>query len=361
MEALVYLSGAFVVLTILGICFYLVKESRYAFERTFTLGYRFAAQSTVGEVDPVDFDPSASVLAVHTEGDEGLDAKEEVAPAPTLESLKGFQYLATAAVLGGDPAKANADTLYINDFRSPKRAEQGQKFALFAFATPEYTGKTMKLAWGPNEDADPYATPFRVRLRLAKAPEGVQVSPVDIDLSDRKSGSIELPTYIANTDDDRTKGYLFEVVLEPTTSNAMATLGGFFGKEWGPTLSQPRFGFLPLLASTLCITLIALLIASPISIAVAVFLSEIASKRLREILKPIIELLASIPTVVLAYFGLMLVAPAVQATVASALGGDSGRNMLTTAIVMGLLLVPTIATIAEDALAAAPGHLGDGR
>lgn len=360
MEALVYASGAIVLLMIVAIFVYLSKESRYAFDRKFTYGFRFAVQPTDAQPEDIQFDPTASVIAVHVEGDDALDSKEELAPLPTLESMKGFQFWATGATLAGAAPEPGAANVFVNEFRSPKRAEDKGSFRLYAFATEEYKAPTMRLAWDVNEDAEPGKTPFRLTLKLVQAPEGVAVDPIEIDLKAKPKGSVEVPSYIARNEDERTKGYVFAIEQTPTTSSFMATVGAFLDSDWGPTLAQPRFGFLPLLFSTLLITLIALAVATPISIASAIYLSELAPTRIREWLKPIIELLASIPTVVLAYFGLMLVAPAVAATVAASLGMQSGRNLLTTALVMGILLIPTITTLAEDALRNVPSHLRDG-
>jgi phosphate transport system permease protein len=116
----------------------------------------------------------------------------------------------------------------------------------------------------------------------------------------------------------------------------------------------------PLIVGTLIITILAVLLATPFSIGAAVYLSEVAPSRIREWLKPLVELLASVPTVVLGYFGLMLVAPFLANTLAAAVGLDSGRAMFTAAIMMAVLLFPTITSFAEDALQAVPQSMRDG-
>jgi phosphate transport system permease protein len=167
--------------------------------------------------------------------------------------------------------------------------------------------------------------------------------------------------FVAQSDADRTKGYVFELVATPTTnSNVLATLGQINRSEWAPTNRYGSFGFWPLLLSTLLITLIALAIATPPSIMTAILLSEQAPSRLREWLKPVIELLASVPTVVLGYFGLMLVAPALVEVLGEALRLESGRCLFTAALVMSVLISPTLISISEDALRSVPRSVRDG-
>lgn len=360
MESVVYVCGGVVLLTIVAIVYFLARESGSAFDRTFTYGFHFAAQPVKGQAEDIKFDPNASVLTLNSEADDALDSKEEVSPLPTLESIKGYQSLVTGVVLGGNEAKSNPENWYLSDWRAPKKPSQGHRWILLAFATPEYSEPTMKLAWDVTEEADLNEMPFAIRLRMLQAPKGIDVEPIDIDLNAMPKGHIELPTAKISSDAERGSAYMFEVVGTPRSNQIMATLRGFFSNEWSPTLAHPRYGLFPLLASTMLITLIALVIAIPISIASAIYLSELAPARIREILKPIIEMLASTPTVVLGYFGLMLIAPAVQRSIAAALGMDSGRNLLTAGLVMGILLVPTIMTIAEDALRNVPRQIRDG-
>lgn len=361
LEGLVYASGGMLLVAIAAIFYYLAHESKYAFDQKFTYGYRFALQPTVGEYEKeIAMDPYASVLTSHLEGGEGLDEKEEGIAMPTLDELAGMAKFGTGTGLVSDLSKVNPEELYRDDWREPLKAESPEKFLLFGFATPEYTEDKMILAWAPDEGSDPDLTPHKLTLRLEKAPDGIQAPSITIDLKKQPRGRIELPTYVAKTDADRTNGYVFAVTAEPQAPGFLATMRNFMRTEWGPTLSHPRYGFIPLLIGTLTITLMALLIAVPISIAAAVYVSELAPARLREWLKPIIELLASIPTVVLGYFGLMLVAPALQKYVAPAFGLESSRAVLPTAIIMAVLLIPTIMTIAEDALRIVPNGLREG-
>ena len=128
----------------------------------------------------------------------------------------------------------------------------------------------------------------------------------------------------------------------------------FFTKTvWQPQISE--FGILPLINATLLTSFIAMLVALPLGIGMAIYLSEYASSRLRGILKPIIELLAGIPTVVYGYFALTFVTPALR----ELFGRDtvSIYNNLSAGLVVGILITPVIATLSEDALSAVPSSL----
>jgi phosphate transport system permease protein len=131
-----------------------------------------------------------------------------------------------------------------------------------------------------------------------------------------------------------------------------------FGTEWQPLAGgeQQSFGVLPLLWSTLYLTLIGLAVAVPLGLASAVYLAEYASPRVRRTLKPILEILAGIPTIVFGYFALTFFTPLLQ---------DVGINLqifngLSAGIVLGFLVLPTIASVGEDALSAVPGSLREG-
>ncbi|MCR4428176.1 MAG: phosphate ABC transporter permease subunit PstC [Caldiserica bacterium] len=123
-----------------------------------------------------------------------------------------------------------------------------------------------------------------------------------------------------------------------------------FGTTWLPVSSSPQFGILPFIVGTLMVTLVALLISVPIGVGAAAFLSEIAPSSLREFLKPIIEILAGIPSIVLGFIGFILVAPLIQ----SIFHLSTGLNGLTAGIMLSLICLPTIISISEDALSAVP-------
>lgn len=125
----------------------------------------------------------------------------------------------------------------------------------------------------------------------------------------------------------------------------------FFGKEWFPT-AQPaaQFGVYPLLMGTLWVSLLAILIALPFGLATAIYLSEIASNPVRSILKPVIELLAGIPSVVYGFFGLIIVVPLVQKW----FDLPVGETGFTGSIILAIMALPTIITVAEDAIRRTP-------
>ncbi|MDO9464891.1 MAG: phosphate ABC transporter permease subunit PstC [bacterium] len=122
------------------------------------------------------------------------------------------------------------------------------------------------------------------------------------------------------------------------------------GKLWYPTYEPPDFGILPLLLGSLWVTLGALIIAVPLGIASAIYISEAAQPKIKTFIKPIIELLAGIPSVVYGFFGMVIVAPLVQ----KVFGLPVGLNAFTASILLGIMAIPTITSISEDAISAVP-------
>lgn len=133
------------------------------------------------------------------------------------------------------------------------------------------------------------------------------------------------------------------------------TIAGFFGgKEWLPTATpSPLFGALPLISGTLLVSFLAILIAVPLSLGVAIFLSELATKKTRQVLKPVIELLAGIPSVVYGFFGLVVLSPAIQ----KIFHLPVGETALTGGMILAIMAMPTIISVAEDALDNTPRAL----
>ncbi len=131
------------------------------------------------------------------------------------------------------------------------------------------------------------------------------------------------------------------------------------GKVWAPLFATPSFGVLPLVTATLLITAIALSVALPIGLAAAIYLSEYARPRVRRVLKPTLEVLAGIPTVVYGFFALTFVTPLLQDLW---LFGDppSIFNAASAGLVMGIMIVPTVASVSEDAMSAVPQALRNG-
>jgi phosphate transport system permease protein len=128
----------------------------------------------------------------------------------------------------------------------------------------------------------------------------------------------------------------------------------FGGKEWIPTATPaPQFGVLPLVLGTLLVSLIAILIALPLGLGVAVYISELANDRIRKILKPAVELLAGIPSVVYGFFGLVVLVPLVQ----KILDLPVGETAFTGSLVLAIMALPTIITVAEDAMRSTPSAM----
>ena len=139
----------------------------------------------------------------------------------------------------------------------------------------------------------------------------------------------------------------------------------FFSTNWDPSFSgrggASELGILPLLWGTLYISFIALLVAVPVGLLAAIYLSEFASKRLRSVAKPLIEVLAGIPTIVYGLFALVTVGPLIRDAIASPLGlGNSASSVMTAGIVMGIMLIPFVSSLSDDIINAVPQAMRDG-
>jgi len=125
------------------------------------------------------------------------------------------------------------------------------------------------------------------------------------------------------------------------------------GSEWYPTSENPRYGVFPLIMASVSVTVLASVISIPLSLAVAVYLAELAGSRVREIVKPVVEIIASIPSVVIGFFGMVVVAP----FLINEFNIDSGLNMFNASLMLAFMAVPTIASISEDAISSVPVNL----
>ncbi|MGD9597352.1 MAG: phosphate ABC transporter permease subunit PstC [Steroidobacteraceae bacterium] len=125
---------------------------------------------------------------------------------------------------------------------------------------------------------------------------------------------------------------------------------------WTPLFAEPRYGILPLVAGTLVTTFVALLVAIPAGTVIAIYLSEFASHGLREAVKPALEMLGAVPTVVYGYFALAMVTPFLQKLIP----GLPGFNMLSAGLVIGIMIVPYVASVSEDAMRAVPNYMREG-
>jgi phosphate transport system permease protein len=125
---------------------------------------------------------------------------------------------------------------------------------------------------------------------------------------------------------------------------------------WTPLFDNPHYGILPLVSGTLVTTAVALLVAIPAGTIIAIYLSEYAPHKLREILKPVLELLSAVPTVVFGYFALMFVTPMLQKLMPDL----PGFNMLSAGLVIGVMIIPYVSSLSEDAMHAVPLALREG-
>ena len=127
----------------------------------------------------------------------------------------------------------------------------------------------------------------------------------------------------------------------------------FTDTQWTPLFAQKHFGIMPLLSGTLLTTVIAIGVALPIGLSIAIYLNEYAPKGFRKVVKPLLEVLAAVPTVVYGFFALIVVTPLLQ----SIFPGLSGFNAISPGIVMGIMIIPFISSFSEDALNAVPYSL----
>jgi len=128
------------------------------------------------------------------------------------------------------------------------------------------------------------------------------------------------------------------------------------GRQWTPLFAEPKFGILPLVCGTLLVTSIAVIVALPIGLVVAVYLSEYAPFKVKEVAKPILELLAAVPTVVYGYFALLFLTPILQTFIPNL----SGFNALSPGIIMGIMIIPYVSSVSEDAMKAVPMEIREG-
>lgn len=126
-----------------------------------------------------------------------------------------------------------------------------------------------------------------------------------------------------------------------------------FGRLWYPTASPPMFGIYPLVVGSAAVTALSGLFSIPLGVLTAVYLAEVASPRLREIVKPLIELLAALPSVVIGFFGMVVVAPFLQ----EVFDIPTGLNLFNAALMLAFMSVPTICSLSEDAIASVPRSL----
>jgi phosphate transport system permease protein len=154
-----------------------------------------------------------------------------------------------------------------------------------------------------------------------------------------------------------TLAIMFILVKESWTFFQNVPLWNFLtDTEWTPLFDNPHYGIMPLISGTLVSSAVALCIAIPIGTAIAMYISEFAPFKIREAAKPILELLAAIPTVVYGYFAFLVVTPILQKIIPDL----PGFNLLSAGLVMGVMIIPYVSSLSEDAMRAVPMHLREG-
>lgn len=123
--------------------------------------------------------------------------------------------------------------------------------------------------------------------------------------------------------------------------------------QWTPLFTQKNYGILPLLSGTFLTTVIAITVALPVGLTIAIYLNEYATMRFKKVVKPLLEVLAVVPTVVYGFFALMIVTPFLKMFIPSL----SGFNALSPGIVMGIMIIPFVSSLSEDALSSVPNSL----
>ena len=155
-----------------------------------------------------------------------------------------------------------------------------------------------------------------------------------------------------------TFGIFFVLIFETINFFSEVSIVEFLtSTKWAATFANPSFGVMVLVSGTLLTTAIAIAVALPVGLLAAIFLSEYASTRLRRWLKPALEILAGVPTIVYGYFALTFVTPFLQGTIFPSL---TIFNALSAGLVMGVMIIPTIASVSEDAIYAVPRSLREG-
>jgi len=191
----------------------------------------------------------------------------------------------------------------------------------------------------------------------AGEPETTELKPESYTEGEPETSALKPETYgtvpdsaLSNTEYQAATENASAYIGDYTESENRKAIGTFLSKDWQPVSDHPRYGLVPLFFGTLKVTLIAILFAAPISILAALYTAMFAPKKIREYIKPAIELLAGFPSVVIGFFALMILASFLQDLL-----GYSGRlNAFVGGIAMALAAIPVIYTLTEDALSAVP-------
>jgi phosphate transport system permease protein len=158
-----------------------------------------------------------------------------------------------------------------------------------------------------------------------------------------------------------TIGIVFSVLFESLAFfREVSPVEFLFGTHWSPTSTPASFGFIPLLVGSLLITFIAVLVAGPLGLLSAIYMAEYSSRKMRGVLKPMLEILAGVPTVVLGFFAALTVAPLIRNTGETFGLAVASESALAAGLVMGMMIVPLISSLSDDIINAVPQSLRDG-
>jgi phosphate transport system permease protein len=154
-----------------------------------------------------------------------------------------------------------------------------------------------------------------------------------------------------------TAGILYVLAFEAYNFFSEVSIIEFLtDSQWTPLFADQHFGIMPLLSGTLLTSFIAILVALPTGLTIALYLNEYSSRRFKNIIKPILEVLASVPTVVYGFFALTVVTPFLQ----SFIPNMSGFNSLSAGFVMGIMIIPYVSSLSDDAISAVPRYIREG-
>jgi len=153
-----------------------------------------------------------------------------------------------------------------------------------------------------------------------------------------------------------TVGIVFTLVIDASKFFSAVPLREIFSTDLAPLSKDPAFGILPLINGTIITSVIAMLVAAPIGLTAAMYLSEFATDRARKVLKPIMELLAGVPTIVYGFFAYSFVTP----LLIKVIPGLGAKNVISPGIVMGIMIIPLVASLSEDAMSSVPDAMREG-
>ncbi len=153
-----------------------------------------------------------------------------------------------------------------------------------------------------------------------------------------------------------TLGIVLTLITDAAKFFKEVSIFEFFGSKLAPLAAEPSFGILPLITGTVLSSLIAMLVAIPVGLTAAMYMSEFASARARKVLKPIMEVLAGIPTIVYGFFAYSVVTPLLMNIIPTL----EAKNVLSPGIVMGIMIIPMVASLSEDAMNSVPNAMREG-